>query len=228
MISFDLINKQFEIKKSVVSKNSIIFHQISDLDFIKSSEISYQIILEENAQYQICIMLCDVKEATIELEVEALGDQSSFEIVFLYALSSDQKITIVTKQKHIGQKTNSRLYARGIVKNNALIHHRGLILIEENGQKTESTLEHKVLVFGTKTQAVLIPSIEVLNNDVQCFHGAAVGQFQQEHVWYLKSRGFDEQQVYSMLLRSFFSEYIEKFDQHEKILESLCQKIVRA
>jgi Fe-S cluster assembly protein SufD len=230
MISSDPINtydnKYCEVKNSIISKNSVVLHQVTDLDFIQSSSILHKIILEQNSQYQLRIMLCHVKQATIEIEVDAQGDQSSFEIVFLYALSTDQKITIITRQKHTGQKTESKFYARGIVKGNAVVHHQGLILIEENGQKTESFLEHKALVLGTNAQVVLVPSIEVLNHDVQCSHGAAVGQFQQEHVWYLRSRGFDENQVYQILIRSFFSEFIEKFDQPEKLLESLCQKIV--
>ncbi len=226
MISPYSINQHSELKSSIISKKSVVSRQITDLDFIQSSSILHKVFLKEKAEYQLHIILCQVKQATIEIEIEAQGDQSSFEIVFLYALSTDQKITIITKQKHTGQKTESKFYARGIVKDNAIVHHQGLILIEEDAQKTESFLEHKALVLGSNAKVILVPSIEVLNHDVQCSHGAAVGQFQQEHVWYLRSRGFDEKQVYQMLIKSFFSEFIEKFDQPEKLLESLCQKIV--
>lgn len=226
MISFDQSNKYSEIKNFIILKNSVVIHQVTDLDFIDSSSILYNVSLEESAHYRLYIAFFHVENVTIEIEIDAQGSGSSFEIVFLYALSADQKITIITKQKHSALKTESKFYARGIVKDRAFVNHQGLILIEELAEKTESFLEHKALVLSTKAQVILVPSIEVLNHDVQCSHGAAVGQFQQEHVWYLKSRGFDEKQVYQILIKSFFSEFIEKFDQPEKLLESLCQKIV--
>jgi Fe-S cluster assembly protein SufD len=226
MVSTYSFNKSFENKNSIVLQNSVVIKQLTDIDFLKNSIISHKVVLQKNSRYQLYIMLCHTQEALLEIEIEAQGDASSFEIVFLYALSSTQKITIITKQAHSGKKTNSNLLARGIVKDRAILHHQGLIVIEENGQKTEALLEHKALVLSSQAQVILVPSIEVLNHDVQCFHGAAVGQFNQEHVWYLKSRGFDEKQVYKMLIRSFFSEFIEKFDQPEKLLESLCQKIL--
>jgi Fe-S cluster assembly protein SufD len=226
MLSSDLTNKYQKTKNNIILKNSVVIDQITDFDLVKNSSILYKVALEKNALYQLRIVLFRVKHATIEIEVDAKGDGASLEIVFLYALSMDQKITIITKQKHSALKTESRFYARGIVKDRACVNHQGLILIEELAEKTESFLEHKALVLSTKAQVVLVPSIEVLNHDVKCSHGAAVGQFQQEHVWYLKSRGFDEKQVYQILIRSFFSEFIEKFDQPEKLLESLCQKIV--
>jgi len=225
-MSFELNNKSYKTKNNIILKNSKVVDKITDLDFVEKSSLSYKIYLQKNARYQLLIALCQIKQVTLEIEIDAQGEQSFFEIIFVYALSNDQKITIITKQKHSGQKTESKFYARGIITSNAVVHHQGLIVIEETGQKTESLLEHKALVLSPNSQVLLVPSIEVLNHDVQCSHGAAVGQFQQEHVWYLRSRGFDEKQVYQILIKSFFSEFIEKFDEPEKLLESLCQKIV--
>jgi Fe-S cluster assembly protein SufD len=198
---------------------------LKDHDFLDSSSISHQVIITENSHINICIALIDTPSASIEIEIEAQGDNSSCDIVFLYALSSDQQIKINTQQKHTGKQTVSRLFARGIVKDRSQVHHEGLIFIGAQAKEADAALNHTTIVLGGKTQVILIPSIEVLNYDVQCSHGAAVGQFDKEHLWYLQTRGFNEKQAYDILARSFFGEFTEKFDQAQNLLESLCQKI---
>lgn len=226
MISTDLSSKNFLVKVITVNKNSVFNQEITDTNFLNASHLFYRINLEEKAHLKLTIILNQVQDVTLELEVDAQGDNSLIEVIFLYALSLDQKIKVITKQIHTGIKTESKFFARGIVKDTAQLDHQGLILIHENAAKTEALLEHKAIVFGSKARVILVPSIEVLNHDVACAHGAAVGQFQEEHVWYLMSRGFNEKQAHQMLIQSFFSEFIHNFKQPEKVLERLCQKIL--
>jgi Fe-S cluster assembly protein SufD len=213
-----------EIKKIIVmgSKSQTVL----DNDILNNSSISYQIILKENSHFELCIALLQANSLIFEVEIDAQGDNSSCDIIFLYALSSDQQVKIITKQKHTGKQTISRLFARGIVKDRAQVHHEGLIFIDSQAKQADAVLNHTTIVLDGKSQVILIPSIEVLNYDVQCSHGAAVGQFDKEHLWYLQTRGFNEKQAYDILARSFFGEFIEKFDQAQNLLESLCQKIV--
>lgn len=213
-----------EIKKIIVK--GFKSQTVLDHDFLNDSCVSYQIILEADSHFDLCIAILHVKSVTLEIEIDAQGDNSSCEIIFLYALSSDQQIKIITKQKHTGKRTISKFFARGIVKDSAQVHHEGLIFIGSQAQEADAVLNHTTIVLDGKSQVILIPSIEVLNYDVQCSHGAAVGQFDKEHLWYLQTRGLNEKQAYAILARSFFSEFIEKFDQAQNLLESLCQKIV--
>ncbi len=213
-----------EIKKIIVMGSAS--QTILDKDFLNKRCLSYQIILRENSHFNLSVVLIDVKAVTLEIEIDAQGDNSSCDIVFLYALSSDQQIKIITKQKHTGKQTVSKFFARGIVKDRAQVHHEGLIFIGPEASLADAVLNHTTIVLDGKSQVILIPSIEVLNYDVQCSHGAAVGQFDKEHLWYLQTRGFNEKQAYDILARSFFGEFTEKFDHAQNLLESLCQKIV--
>jgi Fe-S cluster assembly scaffold protein SufB len=226
MISTDLSSKNSLFQIITVKKKSIFDKEITDTDFLHTSHLVCHINLEEQSHLKLTIMLHQVQDITIELKINAQGASSLFEVVFLYALSSNQKIKVVTKQLHTGKKTESKFFARGIVKDTALVDHQGLIFIDEHGAQTQALLEHKAIVFGSKARVILVPSIEVLNHDVGCAHGAAVGQFQEEHVWYLMSRGFNEKQAHQILIQSFFAEFVQNFKEPEKVLERLCQKIL--
>lgn len=199
---------------------------LTDQDLSGITSCKYQIIIKKNSHLNFCIALMHTKSIDIQIEIDAQGNLSSFDIFFLYALSLDQNIKIITKQTHSGKNTKSRIFARGIVKDNAYLQHDGLILIMPDATRSDGVLNHTAIVLDNKAQVILIPSIEVLNYDVQCSHGAAVGQFDQQQLWYLKSRGCNDKEAYQMLVQSFFKELVDHFDQPEKLLESLCQKII--
>ncbi|MBI2344977.1 SufD family Fe-S cluster assembly protein [Candidatus Dependentiae bacterium] len=198
----------------------------TDNDFFNISQIIYQIIVKQDSSLDFCIVLVSIQSIKIDIEIILEGDNSSCNIIFLYALAADQSIKVTTQQRHTGRQTKSLIVARGIVKDAVCVHHEGLISIASQAAQSDAVFKHTAIVLDGKAQVTFIPSIEVLNYDVQCSHGAAVGQFDQQHIWYLKSRGCDEIQTYHLLARSFFQEYIASFDQSEKILESLCQKII--
>ena len=52
-------------------------------------------------------------------------------------------------------------------------------------------------------QAHSIPALEVLTNDVRCTHGSAVGQVDQESLYYLQARGLSAVQAEQLLIASF-------------------------
>lgn len=199
---------------------------ITDDDFSDGSSLLYKIILGSSVHVDFCIALVHVKSINLAIEIDAQGDNSSFDIILIYVLTADQSIKLSTIQRHTGKQTVSRLFARGIVKDVSQLEHQGLIVIASQAEKSDAVLSHTAVVLDGKAQVILIPSIEVLNHDVQCSHGAAVGQFDQQHIWYLKARGLDEKEAYQMLVQSFFTEFVDRFDQPEKLLESICQKIL--
>lgn len=55
------------------------------------------------------------------------------------------------------------------------------------------------------TQATSSPALEILANDVRCTHGAVVKTLDQNELWYLKSRGIDENLARTMIASGFLS-----------------------
>jgi Fe-S cluster assembly protein SufD len=66
--------------------------------------------------------------------------------------------------------------------------------------------ENKNILLSNQARALSVPSLEVLTNDVHCFHGSALGRFDQNHLFYAASRGIDEIQMRTLLVRAFFGD----------------------
>ena len=61
---------------------------------------------------------------------------------------------------------------------------------------------------GAKAHSV--PNLEILCDDVVCGHGSTVGPLEEEHLYYLQSRGLSQERAERVLLRGFFQEIIDR------------------
>ena len=54
------------------------------------------------------------------------------------------------------------------------------------------------------------PELEIYADDVKCSHGSSSGSIDKESVFYLRSRGINEQDAKQMMIKGFLVEVIEK------------------
>jgi len=64
-----------------------------------------------------------------------------------------------------------------------------------------------------------VPSLKILNHDVQCSHGSGVGQFDKEQLFYAQARGLEKEVAKKLLLEGFLSDLFRGFD--AKILKNI-------
>lgn len=221
----------------VVQSNDVIFLKIEDdvhlqiylFDDVELSEkksIIYHILLEKNAQLSFVMGIIHARDVQLEIHLYLHGDGAQADLSGMYALDQQQKFSIKTYQKHYGVGTKSGLVLHGMLKDLAQADVQGLIFIDKLASKTDASQENKNIVVSQLARVVSVPSIEVLNHDVQCSHGTAVGQFDQQHRWYLQSRGFDLTSAHQMLIQSFFGNVVQKFENGPEFMEILCKKMM--
>ena len=136
-----------------------------------------------------------------------------------YALADLQKCMINTRQYHLGKNSTSNLSINGVVTDNAFADYRGMIRIEQTAPGTCAHQENKTMLFSDTARATSIPSIEVLNHDVSCAHGSAVGPLDAEQVLYAQARGIEQIDAKKMLVRSFFAQMLDNIHQTEQKTE---------
>jgi len=54
------------------------------------------------------------------------------------------------------------------------------------------------------------PELEIYADDVQCAHGATIGQLDETSLFYLMSRGISKKRSEAMLVEAFISEAIDE------------------
>lgn len=113
--------------------------------------------------------------------------------------------TFSTLQKHQAPHTTSKFLLKGLLQHHARSTHTGMIHIDTNAHNTYATLQSRYLLLGNHAQAYAQPQLEVLNHEVECFHGSAIGSCNDEDIFYLASRGLDTHYAQQLICNAFLS-----------------------
>ncbi len=87
----------------------------------------------------------------------------------------------------------------------------GSIAVPQKAQKTEAAQLSRNLLLSKRARIDSKPELEIVADDVTCTHGATVSQLQEEELFYLLSRGIDNEHANSLLLKGYYDEVISNF-----------------
>jgi Fe-S cluster assembly protein SufD len=98
---------------------------------------------------------------------------------------------------------SSRTVSRGVFKDTSKGNFIGKIVVHPHSSKTKAFLETKSLLLSKTAVAHARPQLEIYNGDIQCSHGATVGELEPEALFYLQSRGLEKSIAEQLLIRAF-------------------------
>ncbi len=70
----------------------------------------------------------------------------------------------------------------------------------------------KNLLLTDKAKVFSRPFLEIYADDVKCSHGATVGQLDTNALFYIKSRGIEEENARLLLMYAFVAEVVNKIE----------------
>jgi Fe-S cluster assembly protein SufD len=104
--------------------------------------------------------------------------------------------------------TSHELY-KGILDDHARAVFNGRIIVRLDAQKTDAKQTNRALLLSDTAQINSNPQLEIFADDVKCTHGAAVGQLDDEAMFYLQARGLTSLEARDLLLHAFAGEVLQ-------------------
>src|SRR5204863_10103160 len=86
----------------------------------------------------------------------------------------------------------------------------GKVFVRHGAQQTDAQQTNKNLLLSNQAQVDTKPQLEIYADDVKCTHGAAIGQLDEDEMFYLASRGLSPTLARNLLTYGFAEEVIEK------------------
>jgi Fe-S cluster assembly protein SufD len=105
--------------------------------------------------------------------------------------------------------TSHQLY-KGILDGKSRAVFNGKIFVRHDAQKTDAMQTNKNLLLSNEARVDTKPQLEILADDVKCAHGAAVGQINEDELFYLETRGIHHDLARNLLTYGFAEEVIGK------------------
>lgn len=145
-----------------------------------------------------------------EISVKLIESHATTELYGLYAANSQQHVDNFTYIDHAVSDCKSNELYKGILDGKAHGVFSGQVLVRPDAQKTDARQANKNLLLSEDAQIDTKPQLMIHADDVKCAHGATIGQLDKAAVFYLQSRGIDQNQARMILTRAFAVEMIEK------------------
>ena len=143
------------------------------------------------------------------INAKLAGEAAACSLFGLYMVSDTQHVDHHTLVDHPKPGGISHQLYKGLVAGRATAVFSGKILVREEAQKTDAHQTNKNLLLSKQATVNTKPQLEILADDVKCTHGAAVGQLEDEAIFYLKTRGIDPDEAAKLLSYGFASEVID-------------------
>lgn len=118
----------------------------------------------------------------------------------------DIKITVI----HAAPNTKSEIILKGVLKDLSRVNLEGLVKIEKGAKGTNTWLATHLLILSDQAKGKAVPSLEILENDIQAGHAATVGKVSDAEMFYLQSRGLSKDQAKSLIVEGFLSSVLQK------------------
>ena len=144
----------------------------------------------------------------------AIGDQS-------------QHFDHHTVHLHESGHTHSDLHFKVALRDQADSVYTGLIRIEEKSDFCEAYQENRNLVLSPAARAESIPELEIMNNEVRCTHSATVGKIDPQEVFYLMSRGIEEDDAIHLIVSGFVGPILSRLPKvaHDRIDDMVVRRL---
>jgi len=161
-------------------------------------------------------------------DVEAVLDGEGGECTLngLYLVDGRRLVDNHTTIDHAQPHCDSHEVYKGILSGQAQGVFNGKIIVRPDAQKTDAKQTNRALLLSDDAQINTKPQLEIFADDVKCTHGAAVGQLDDDAIFYLRSRGLDFDQARTLLIQAFAGDILGRI-RVEALREQLEAEMLR-
>jgi Fe-S cluster assembly protein SufD len=155
---------------------------------------------------------------------------SEARVTGLYLPDGKQHMAMDTLQDHVAPNCLSDLLYQGALLGASRSVYEGTIRAWPGAQKTNAYQSNRNLLLSKRARADSLPQLEIEANDLRCTHGATVSQVDEDHVFYLMSRGIPRLDAVRLIVEGFFQPSLDRMPEplqglRDRLTEAIAAKL---
>ena len=107
------------------------------------------------------------------------------------------------KMVHAAPHTSSTIVSKSVARGGGRTSYRGLVQVQEGSHHSKSTVKCDALLVDDISRSDTYPYVDVREDDVAMGHEATVSKVSEDQLFYLMSRGMNEDEAMAMIVRGF-------------------------
>ncbi len=142
--------------------------------------------------------------------VYMMGPKAHGEILSIAFAGNGQHQDAGGKVVHASPNTSSKIVSKSISKNGGRASYRGLLKVAKGAHHSRSSVVCDALLLDPDSRSDTYPYIEIDEDDVSVGHEASVSKIGEEQLFYLMSRGIDEDEAAAMIVGGFIEPLVKE------------------
>ena len=142
--------------------------------------------------------------------VYMMGPKAHGEILSIAFAGEGQHQDAGAKVVHAAPDTSSKIVSKSISKNGGRSSYRGLLKVAPGAVHSSSSVVCDALLLDEASRSDTYPYIEIEEDDVKVGHEASVSRIGEEQLFYLMSRGIDEDEAAAMIVGGFIEPLVKE------------------
>jgi len=124
-------------------------------------------------------------------------------------IENKQHVDHSTLVRHIAPNCESHQDYKGLYADSSTGVFNGKIVVEKDAQKTNAFQQNNNILIDDKATINAKPQLEIFADDVKCSHGCTIGQFNEDALFYIRTRGIAKKEAQALLMYAFANTVLE-------------------
>ena len=185
-------------------------HSIVAFSSATARLVTKRAIAEENATMEWVDGNLGSKVTMKYPAVYMTGEGAHGEILSIAFAGKGQHQDAGGKVVHAAPNTTSRIISKSISKDGGRSSYRGLLKVQDGAYNVKSNVVCDALLLDERSRSDTYPYIEIDEQDVTIGHEASVSKVGEEQLFYLMSRGIDEEMANTMIVNGFIEPLVKE------------------
>jgi len=196
-----------------VGKNAEVTHITVNLSGKSATHFATnEYHLAEGARLRTLVINAGAALSRTQLFPRYNGAGAYADMTGLTLVGDGQHADVTMDALHAVAQTSSKPLFKSIARGRSKAVVQGRLVVARDAQKTDAKLMAQGLMLSDEAEILVKPELEIYADDVVCGHGATCGQLDDEHMFYLLSRGIPKAEAETMLVRAFLAELIDPIE----------------
>ena len=221
MASILLQNNEIKDASFVVKEGENLSLRLAAFSDLKDCKI--EVHVEKEGVFDCAFADFSNGDGKIKIEVFLEGERASSAIRVASLAKGESKKTFEPSIHHVVGHTEGLVESYGICEEKARLVFTGVSSIGKGASKSITRQSAKIIVFDPSCLGRCSPILKIDENDVQASHAAVVGKLNDEHLFYLLSRGLDIVAARKLITQGYLIPIANYFDEEQKtaIMEAI-------
>ena len=210
----NVINASKKIVFNLANHSKLTFNLASfEEDF--SNEVTVN--MDENSEFQGAFADFSHGKSGFKLTTNLFGSEARAHWHLATLTKENDKKDFDISFFHHARNTYAKMENYGVCEDSSSLSFFGSSRILKGAKESATHQSAKIMVFDQKCSAKASPTLCIDENDVLASHAAVVGQINEDHIFYLTSRGIEEKEAKKLITLGYLTPILKYFKSEEVV-----------